>query len=69
MSRLGMLWKQLRGVWRPALTLGAVLLALGACRQWDPVTEKVITPAPATPQRTAPPQLQPRAHSLAARSD
>jgi hypothetical protein len=69
---LSLVWSQVRQVvlvWRPALTICAVMLALGACRQWDPVAEKVITPAAATPQRTAPPQSQHRAHSLAARSD
>ena len=59
---------QLRRVWRPALTSCAVLLSLGACVHWDPVSEKIIEPAATSPQRTAQPQSPPPAHSLAARS-
>jgi hypothetical protein len=47
-SRIELLWIQLRRVWRPALTLCAALLCLGACVQWDPATETIVQPGRAT---------------------
>lgn len=68
-SRIGFVWTQLRWIWRPVLAGGIVLVVLGACRRWDPVTETVINPdAATTPQRTAQPQSPRPGHSLAARS-
>ena len=68
-SGIGLVWTQLRRIWRPVLAFGVVLIAFGACRHWDPVTETVINPdAARTQQRTAPPQSPHQAHSLAARS-
>ena len=66
-SGIGRIWIQLRRVWRPALMVGAAIMVLGACVQWDPVAEKIVTPESKTPPRTAPPQSQHQAHNLAAR--
>ena len=43
-SRIEVLWIQLCRVWRPALTLCAMMVSLGACVRWDPASETIVQP-------------------------